>query len=152
EVADRPMPLALPWLRDQLRPQLDAFLQSLDEESLSTMAVGEALQRALAGGLATDLESVAAVLGWNPRTLRARLASEGTSFSDILDARRKEYALRQMTYPGVKLASVAMELGFSDQASFTRAFRRWTGSTPSGWMETHGGPGPRAWSTLPGGK
>ena len=137
-LVERRMPLADPWLRDQLRPQIEAFLRTLDDEQDATLAVREALEAALQEGAPTDLIAIATTLGWKPRTLRSRLAVEETSFSDVLDAERKEFALQLIAAPGAKLAAVAAQTGFSDPAAFTRAFRRWTGVTPMQWRNGQG--------------
>jgi AraC-like DNA-binding protein len=133
-LVDRHLPLADPWLRDLLRPQLDAFLQQLDQGNGAALSVRDLLENALKTGRPLDLDGAAAMLRIKPRTLRSRLAAEGTTFSDLLDAARKECSLAQMAGPGVKLAAIAAQLGFSDSTAFTRAFRRWTGSTPSDWQ------------------
>jgi AraC-like DNA-binding protein len=83
-------------------------------------------------------------MGCKPRTLRARLAAEGGSFSDIVDTQRRELVLKLMAFPGVKLGAVAAQIGFSDPAAFTRAFRRWTGSTPKAWLRQSAAT-PTAW-------
>jgi AraC-like DNA-binding protein len=134
EMADRPLPLANPWMREQLQPQMDAFLSDLDEGIDATLAVQTAVEGAIANGKTMDLEGAAAALRINPRTLRARLAAEGTTFSAVLDAARMEFALRQIRIPGVKFSAVGAQAGYSDPAAFTRAFRRWTGGTPKDWQ------------------
>jgi AraC-like DNA-binding protein len=65
------------------------------------------------------------------RTLQRRLGEEGSSFSAVLDDLRFELAaelIRDRDYP---LMAIAHDLGYRDQAHFTRAFRRWTGMSPS---------------------
>ena len=64
------------------------------------------------------------------RTLQRRLADEGTSFSALVEEVRFARAVRRMADPSAKLIDVAFELGFSDPAHFTRAFRRWAGVSP----------------------
>ena len=84
---------------------------------------------ALAREGASQLEA-AARLGISPATLRRRLAEEGTSFRVIRAA-----ALRAKADPllagGIALPDVAARLGFSDVRSFNRAYKAWTGRTPS---------------------
>lgn len=64
------------------------------------------------------------------RTLQRRLAENGTSFSAVVEEVRFAKAVRRMADPSAKLIDVAFELGFSDPAHFTRAFRRWAGVSP----------------------
>jgi AraC-like DNA-binding protein len=133
EAVERPLHLADLWLREHLRPQMEAVLRMLDEGSDATLAVHLVVERALSKGVCPDLEAAANTLNTRPRVLRARLAAEDTTFSAVLDSARKEYTLRQLAIPGVKPATVGARIGFSRPAAFTRAFRRWTGTRPSQW-------------------
>jgi AraC-like DNA-binding protein len=63
-------------------------------------------------------------------TLQRRLRQEGTSYQSLLDEIRRELALDYLRDGKHSIADVAFLLGFSDQSNFTRAFRRWTGTTP----------------------
>jgi AraC-like DNA-binding protein len=75
--------------------------------------------------------SLADAVGMSQRTLQRRLGEEGSSFSAVLDDLRFELAaelIRDRDYP---LMAIAHDLGYRDQAHFTRAFRRWTGMSPS---------------------
>ena len=70
-------------------------------------------------------------LGVSGRSLQRRLLSEGSSFSKVLDEARRDRSLELMSRPGAAVAAVAAETGFADAQAFARAFRRWTGLTPS---------------------
>ena len=74
---------------------------------------------------------VAADLGTSERTLSRRLAEQGISFDQLIDDIRKDLAMRYLDEGKVKLQELAFLLGFSMHASFTSAFKRWTGKTPS---------------------
>lgn len=78
-------------------------------------------------------DAVASMLALSPRTLARKLEAEGTSYGELQRevryARAREY-LRNRT---LQVAEVADRLGFSDAAAFTRAFRAWSGQTPSQW-------------------
>jgi len=80
-----------------------------------------------------SLELGAEIAETSPRTLRRWLAKEGTSWRGILNRIRFEAARNRMLEPTLPLAEIAAELGYADQAHFTRAFRRWTGESPSGY-------------------
>jgi len=69
----------------------------------------------------------------SPRTLRRRLAEEGTSFRGVLERIRFEAAEERLREPTLSLAEIAAELGYADQANFARAFRGWTGESPSAY-------------------
>jgi len=70
-------------------------------------------------------------LGTSERTLSRRLADHGVSFDQLIDDIRKDLAMRYLDDGKVKLQELAFLLGFSTHASFTSAFKRWTGKTPS---------------------
>jgi AraC-like DNA-binding protein len=55
----------------------------------------------------------------------------GTTFRTILDMVRKDLAATYVSDPEIELAEIAFLLGFSEQSAFSRAFRRWTGTSPS---------------------
>jgi AraC-like DNA-binding protein len=65
------------------------------------------------------------------RSLQRKLKEVGTTFRTLLDAVRKDLASTYVHDPDIELAEVASLLGFSDQSTFSRAFRRWTGHSPS---------------------
>ena len=65
------------------------------------------------------------------RTLQRRLEDVGLTFQELVNEVRLEKAVRLLLRPGASVAAVASALGYSDPAHFTRAFRSWTGETPS---------------------
>ncbi len=77
-----------------------------------------------------DCASVAAELKLSDRSLRRRLTDEGTSFRELLQEARKERAKTILSKPGMSLAVAAEQLGYSDTAAFSRAFKEWTGVSP----------------------
>ncbi|MBK8691987.1 MAG: AraC family transcriptional regulator [Deltaproteobacteria bacterium] len=78
-----------------------------------------------------DLKRVAAQLRMSERSLQRRLADEGESFDAIVDALRRDLALRYLADPKIAVAEVAYLLGYSEPSPFHRAFKRWTGRTPA---------------------
>jgi AraC-like DNA-binding protein len=91
--------------------------------------VREAIAMLLRGGRA-DIRLMAEVTGMGPRTLQRRLARAGVSYTRLVAQARLDLAVRLLEDPRVKLIDVALELGYSDPAHFTRAFQRWTGAAP----------------------
>src|SRR4249919_230837 len=75
-------------------------------------------------------DAVAAQLGMSGRTLARRLASEGHSFSKILDGLRSALARRYLAESDMSISEIAWLLGYSQVANFTHAFHRWTGTNP----------------------
>jgi AraC-like DNA-binding protein len=74
---------------------------------------------------------IARALGVSRRTFSRRLSEEGTSFRDILDDVRREFACALLQDRSLSIADVAFFLQYSEPAAFNRSFRRWTGRTPS---------------------
>jgi len=104
-----------------------------EERGLSDVRLQARIQSELrpgADGYPT-LEQMARHLGMAPRTLRRHLQHEGTSYSALLEAARRREALRLLDQPSLPTHRIAAMLGYEDPANFTRAFRRWTGRTPS---------------------
>jgi AraC-like DNA-binding protein len=78
-----------------------------------------------------SLTGVASRLHVSPRTLKRKLQLHGASFQRLLDDARRRDCIRLMGDPTLSLADIAQRVGYSDPASFTRAFRKWTRQTPS---------------------
>lgn len=70
------------------------------------------------------------------RTLQRRLAEQGLQFQDVLDATRKDLAKIYIKDPSLGMLDIALLLGYSEQSSFTRAFKSWFGDTPSSWRRS----------------
>jgi AraC-like DNA-binding protein len=79
--------------------------------------------------------AVALELGLQPRTLNKYLAKTGTGFNKMLEDARYERAQIMLRDPALPVVSVAWSLGYADASAFSRAFRRWSGVTPSEWRE-----------------
>ncbi len=77
------------------------------------------------------IEAVAAVVNTSVRTLQRRLAVSGRTYKKLVDEVRLAAARKALVGSDAPLKAIAFELGFAEQASFTRAFRRWTGQAPS---------------------
>jgi AraC-like DNA-binding protein len=72
------------------------------------------------------------------RTLERRLQDSGLGWRRLLDQIRCDAAVEWLSDPGTEISDIAYELGYADPASFTRAFRRWTGVTPSSYRTQMG--------------
>lgn len=82
-----------------------------------------------------SLQTIAGTLHLSPRTLRRRLEAEGLTFTSLVDDERKLRALLLLRARGLSVGQVSQRLGFSDVANFSRAFRRWTGTTPRTYLD-----------------
>jgi AraC-like DNA-binding protein len=63
--------------------------------------------------------------------LQRKLHEEQTSFSEIYNSIRRELANEYVQDSQMSMTEIAYLLGFSEQANFSRAFRRWYGISPS---------------------
>lgn len=82
-------------------------------------------------GAEPSLASIAELAFMSRRTLQRRLAAEGTSLSELIDNVRAEQAIARLTASGGAIRTVAAEVGYGSNASFSRAIRRWTRTSPS---------------------
>lgn len=73
----------------------------------------------------------------SPRTMKRRLAEQGTSYQTLLDELRRDRSLKLLELESSTIEQIAEQLGYSDAANFNRAFRRWLGVSPSAWREQH---------------
>jgi AraC-like DNA-binding protein len=92
--------------------------------------VREAIEAELRGGN-PRLESIARRLAMSPRTLQRRLRDQGVLFNDVLDAMRFRAAKSYLAQGDIAHVEVAFLLGFAEQSSLNRAFKRWSGQTPT---------------------
>lgn len=94
------------------------------------------LRSAILAGHASE-EQIASLLSLHKRTMHRRLVAEGTLFR-VLDAEcRYDIARQLLMHSKSAITEIAATLGYADTSVFTRAFRRWSGTTPSLWREQH---------------
>jgi AraC-like DNA-binding protein len=93
------------------------------------------LEPLLASG-EVGIERLARDLGYSRQTLYRRLKAEGITYEQLLDGLRRRLALRFMR-EGLSVKDAGYRLGFSDPAAFSRAFKRWTGTSPSDMRTRH---------------
>lgn len=80
---------------------------------------------------------IASAAGLSVRTLQRRLADHGLDYSALVDRVRFDHAQSLLRDPRRHLIEIAHDLGYTDASSFTRAFRRWTGATPTTFRRLH---------------
>jgi AraC-like DNA-binding protein len=100
--------------------------------------VEDAIEPLLGSG-EVSIDRVARELGMSRQTLYRRLKAEGTTFEELLDAKRRQLAVRYLGLDRSSVKAAAYKLGFSDPAAFSRAFKRWTGISPSDFRESPAG-------------
>jgi AraC-like DNA-binding protein len=101
--------------------------------------VGE-LRQLLRMSLATHQGSVteiASQLGMHKRTLNRRLREEGTSFRNELEDIRYEVARQFLADTTIPLSQIATALDYADSTAFCRAFKQWSGNSPTEWRRLH---------------
>lgn len=110
---------------------LGGYLERVKAASRVTIVerVQDYVRGALSSGNCT-IERCAQKLGVSVRTLQTHLNESGLKFSDILEKHRIELAKTYLEQEQLTLDEVALNLGYSEQSSFGRAFKRWTGLTP----------------------
>jgi AraC-like DNA-binding protein len=128
EVADRELAGADPMLLATAHHLASAALATAPRAGAFAEVVAARIESILPGDAGTD--ALAAALHMSPRTLQRRLEDEGTRFSEVLDAVRERMARRLVLDDAIGLAEVGYRVGFSDAATFSRAFKRWTGMPP----------------------
>ena len=80
-------------------------------------------------------DNVADLLALHSRTLRRRLAAEGTSFNTVAAAVRFDIAQQLLRDTDMPLGEIANALGYADLTAFVRAFRGWAQCPPGQWRE-----------------
>ncbi|MEU4651448.1 AraC family transcriptional regulator [Nocardia fluminea] len=86
-----------------------------------------------------DADRIAAALHMSGRTLRKRLAAEGTSFRRLRDEVREHLAEELLITAGLPVEQIARRLGYVEVSSFSQAFRRWKGIGPRAFRKTQSG-------------
>lgn len=71
------------------------------------------------------------------RSFQRQLAKDNLNYSRLVEQVRYETAICLLQDPTLKLIEIALELGYADAANFTRAFKRWTGMSPSQFRHLH---------------
>jgi AraC-like DNA-binding protein len=122
-------PLAL---KQALEMLAEAASQPMNSHDLA-LSVERSIAHSLRQGV--TIADVSAQLNLSIRTLRRRLSESDLSFESLLDQVRKTRALSLLGQPNVAIDTVASEAGYSDARAFRRAFKRWTGESPSSYSK-----------------
>ena len=107
-----------------------ALQQKLDRAPSLAFRVRELLVERLRDG-EPDQPSIARALGLSERTLQRRLSEENASFASLVDEVRADLARLYLGDPKLAIFEIAFLLGYSEPSAFNRAFKRWTGQSPS---------------------
>ena len=120
-----------------LLKRLDATLESMLEDVPSVDLAEQVKQRIRVLLSEKDISEELVALPFNvsPRHLRRKLSETFTTYEKLLDEVRMELAIKLIQENRLNLGRIAFELGFLDPSSFTRAFRRWTGMSPTAFRD-----------------
>ena len=128
----RAIPFAHPEYSQYMNELCENRIKALQTES-GVAARVESLLRQHEGKI--TLPETAATLSLSPRTLRRRLARQGSSFQELLDQVRFERARHLLLTTQLTVATIGLQLGYRDVANFRAAFRRWAGITPKAYRQ-----------------
>lgn len=112
-----------------LGQQAEELLKHLPESDDFLVRLRDTLIRCLHEGFA-DARIVAKQMGLSERTLHRRLKSKHRLYRDVLKEIRKSMAIRYLGEPKLTLPEIALLLGYSEQSTFSRAFKEWYGLAP----------------------
>ena len=127
---DLRQPHADPMLSAVLRETAD----NLHRQTTGTGSFAERVRHALRYEhdlVNVDFDRLASRWGMTRRTLRRRLSAEGLSLSDLLDEACCRQAKEELRRQDESIKEIAERLGYSETSAFHRAFKRWTGQTPT---------------------
>ncbi|MBI2733668.1 MAG: AraC family transcriptional regulator [Aquabacterium sp.] len=116
-------------LESELKRQLRELRTLNDSGAEFTKRVRSAISNGIRQG-EVSLETTARKMNCSLRTLQRQLQSRELCFRSLLDEERRALAETYIADPSLCLADMAILLGFADQSTFQRAFRRWFGCTP----------------------
>lgn len=131
---NRPLIQSNPQLSALLGNHAEKVMTRVTQKPVFLLQLHQALKEKMREG-SPDLETIAETLGLAPRSLQRKLAELETSFQDQLNHFKQEWAVEQLMNGKKSISEIAYSLGFSDPASFSRAFKRWTGKPPGKWIE-----------------
>lgn len=134
---DMPLPGAMPGLHEQAQSAIAQQLPASNQEGLV-----DAIEHAMMASpalLGQGIERMAERFKLHPRTLQRRLREEGQVFADIQARCRFQLAVNVLKGEATDIEALSERLGFADRHSFTRAFKRWTGLTPSEFRQRERG-------------
>ena len=133
---DEPLPISNRQIAGTLDAILVKQLAALDRSNVAARCKAALLER-MASGEPPEGD-IAKSLHMSRRTLQRKLAEADLTYQKLVDDTRRDLALRYIEDPRKSLTEIAFLLGFSGQSAFTRAFRRWTGKSPTDFRSRRG--------------
>ena len=131
------------WLRHPL-PAGDATLRAMVVDRIAELEnrrkaefltlVRKTIRTAILAGR-SGIDEVAGDLAMNRRTLHRRLLPYGLSGAQLLEEIRFDIAQQLLENSATSMVDIALKLDYANASAFTRAFRRWSGQSPSQWRQ-----------------
>lgn len=137
---DVPLEGAFPALHRQAEYRVERQLTNLPK-SVTPASIVALIEQTFAQRpelLGQGIERMAEALGLHHRTLQRRLQDEGQGYSDLQGKARFRKAADWLHDETLSIEAISERLGFSDRRSFTRAFTRWAGMSPSAFRSGQG--------------
>jgi AraC-like DNA-binding protein len=131
-VMSRPLPHHSEETVRALEAAAAAKVRALAAPSIAGDVRSRVLVHLRAKRAVADVDAIAAELHLSARTLQRRLGDERTSFSTVADEARRDLAV-ELLDRNASLERIATAVGFADTSVLVRAFKRWTGETPSAY-------------------
>jgi len=136
EVLSRPVPTANPEFRNVALDYVREHLGDAEDNRVRRIIL---LVHQLLPTGRCSLQAASDILRMHPRTLQRELRSFDIDFRHIVDDARRELVADYLMNTDATLAQVAAMLGYSDQAAFNNAFRRWYDMPPGAWRKANAG-------------
>jgi AraC-like DNA-binding protein len=128
---------------DQPLPGADPRLYALIETRIAQLVTSDAgdlveqmrrvLRNQVLSGMRGGVDQVSQIFGIHRRTLNRLMQARGLTLQDLVEEVRCDIAHHLLGETDLSIVSVAAALDYADAAAFTRAFRRWSGTTPAAW-------------------
>lgn len=127
--ADRALPTSNREIAATMDRILVERLAQLDKSNVAARCQANLLEQLSSGDVSEEV--MAEQLHMSRRTLQRKLAEADLTYKQLVEDTRRDLAMRHLEDPRYSITDVTFLLGFSQQSAFTRAFKRWTGMSPS---------------------
>jgi AraC-like DNA-binding protein len=133
-VADEELPGFNPQLVHKFDELIIDYLRQREHSDVVGRVRGAIFEELPSGEV--SLDKTAAMLHMSSRNLARKLAEQGHSFKGLLNEVRRELAEKYIRDRSLALTEISFLLGFSEMSSFSRAYKGWSGSSPSAHRES----------------
>ncbi len=113
---------------------VERVAEETDGITVSSHKISHDVESLIQDALPSGIPSIAQVskhMGMSSRTLTRRLSEHGMTFRDLIKKTQENVSKNLLKKTSRSIAEIAYETGFSEQSAFNRAFKRWTGTSPS---------------------